>query len=306
MNIDKRKIIFDTDPGHDDALALMLLVKSGLFDIKAVTTVAGNTDVQQTTNNARFLLDLLKVDIPLFSGADKPLKRELVKANVHGKGGLAGADVKKVEKLNGLAVDKIIEIVRENPGDVSLVVVGPETNIATAFLRDPKLPSLIKEVVIMGGAIEVPGNKNRVAEFNIFVDPEAAKIVFDAPVRKILVPLDRCNEIPLFLEDFDRLKGSDLHKPIMSMMKHFIKGIAKFEGVEGALVYDALAAYYLVNPKAYKLEKMDVRIEVKGELTRGMSVVDRRTWGEKEPNLEVVVGIDRDRFVKDFIEILRK
>ena len=301
-----RKIIFDTDPGHDDALALMLLVKSSMFDIKSVTTVAGNAGIQEVTNNARFLLDLLKVNIPLFSGAMKPLKRDLIMANVHGKGGLAGADVKKKEKLNGLAVDKIIEIVRANPNEVSLVVVGPETNIAEAFLKDKELPSLVKEIVIMGGAIEVPGNKNRVAEFNIFVDPEAARIVFDADVRKILVPLDRCNEIPLFLKDFDRLEGSQLHKPVMAMMRHFIKGIAKFEGVEGALVYDALAAYYLVNPNAYKLEKMDVRIETEGELTRGMSVADRRTWGERKPNVEVVVDIDRDKFVEDFIETLKR
>jgi inosine-uridine nucleoside N-ribohydrolase len=302
----RNKIIIDTDPGHDDALALMLLVKSDLFEIKAVTTVAGNTDIQQTTNNARFLLDLLGEDAPIFSGAKKPLKRWLIKANVHGKTGLAGADVRKKEKLNGLAVDKIIEIVRDNPGKVSLVVIGPETNIAEAFLKDKELPSLIKEIVIMGGAIEVPGNKNRVAEFNVFVDPEAAKIVFDAKVKKVLVPLDRCNEIPLFLDDFDKLKGSKLHKPVMAMMRHFIKGIAKFEGIEGALVYDALATYYLVNPKAFVLKKMDVKIETDGELTRGMSVADRRTWGEKEPNVEVVVKIDRNRFVKDFIKILRR
>ena len=302
----RRKIIIDTDPGHDDALAMMLLVRSGLFDIKAVTTVAGNTDIQKTTNNARFLLDLLEEDAPIFSGAKKPIKRELIKANVHGKSGLDGVNVIKKEKLNGLAVDKIIEIVRANPGEVSLMVIGPETNIALALKKDPKITSLIKEIVIMGGAIEVPGNKNRVAEFNIFVDPEAAKIVFDAKVKKVLVPLDRCNEIPLFLGDFDKLKGSKLHKSVMAMMRHFIKGIAKFEGVEGALVYDALAAYYLINPKAYVLKKMDVRIETEGGLTRGMSVADRRTWGEKEPNVDVVVRIDRDKFVDDFIRILKR
>ena len=104
----RRKIIIDTDPGHDDALAMMLLVRSGLFDIKAVTTVAGNTDIQKTTNNARFLLDLLEEDAPIFSGAKKPIKRELIKANVHGKSGLDGVNVIKKEKLNGLAVDKIV------------------------------------------------------------------------------------------------------------------------------------------------------------------------------------------------------
>lgn len=296
-------VIIDTDPGHDDALAIMLLVRSGIVNVRAITTVAGNVDVQKTTNNARFILDLINSNVPIFSGSEKPLKKELINANVHGVTGLDGANVAKNEKLNGLAVEKIIEIVRANPKKVSIVTIGPETNIAKAFLKDPVLPKLVKQIVIMGGAIEVPGNKNRVAEFNLFVDPDAAKIVFDTPVKKIMIPLDVCNVMPMFLSDFKRIKGK-LRSPILSMMKNYIKGITKFENFKGALVYDALATYFMVNPKAYTLKKMDIRIETKGEVTEGMSVADRRNWGMKNPNVNVVTKIDRNKFVSDFINIM--
>ncbi len=296
-------VIIDTDPGHDDALAIMLLIRSDKADVRAITTVAGNVDVQRTTNNARFILDLIGSKIPIFSGSDKPLKKKLINANVHGVSGLAGANVTKTEPLNGLAVDSMIQIIRTNPGKVTIVAIGPETNIAKAFLKDPELPKLIKQIVIMGGAIEVPGNKSRVAEFNLFVDPDAAKIVFDAPVKKVMVPLDVCNEMPLFMEDFQKIKGK-LRAPILSMMKQFIKGIAKFENFKGALVYDALATYFLINPKAYTLKKMDIRIETKGDVTSGMTVAEKRTYGLKNLNVDVVTKIDREMFVKDFLRIM--
>lgn len=302
----KQPIIIDTDPGHDDALAIMLLVKSNVVDIKAVTTVAGNATIQDVTNNARFLIDLLKLDTPLYSGAEKPLVRDQVLANVHGKGGLVGANVTKVEPLNSLAVDKIIEIVRQNPNQVSLLVIGPQTNIAQAIIKDPELPGLIKQIVIMGGAIEVPGNKSRVAEFNIFCDPQAAEIVFNSSAPKVVVPLDVCNNIPFYIEDFEKLKSSNLYSTVMPMMKHFIKGIKQFENHEGALVYDALAAYYFLNPIAFTLVDMDVRVETKGELTFGMTVADRRAWGEKSPNSSVTTKLNRETFTEDFIRILSK
>lgn len=296
-------VIIDTDPGHDDALAIMLLVRSGLVDIKAITTVAGNVSVQKTTNNARFILDMIDSKTPIYSGSAKPLKKKPIFANVHGISGLAGAKITKNEPLNDMAVEEIIEIVRKNPNKVTLVTIGPETNIAKAFLKDPKLPKLVKQIIIMGGAINVPGNKSRVAEFNFFVDPDAADIVFTAPIKKILIPLDVCNTMPLFLKDFQKIKGK-LRRPVIAMMKKFIKGIAKFENFKGALVYDALAAYFLVNPQAFKLEKMDIKIETEGKLTAGMSVADKRGWGEKCPNVNVVTKINRKSFVKDFIRIL--
>jgi len=301
----RKNIIIDTDPGHDDVLAIMLLVKSNLFKIRGITTVAGNSDIQNVTNNAKFVIELLQKDIPLYSGSRKPLKRKLVKAVVHGKNGLAGIKEIKKESLNNLAVEKIIEVVRNNPNKISLVILGPETNIAKAFLKDKELPNLIKEIIVMGGALNVPGNKSRVAEFNIFVDPEAAEIVFNSKVKKVIVPLDVCNDIYFKLKDFNKLKGTKLYKPLSLMMKEFLKGITKDEGVERILVYDALAAYYLINPKAFLLEKADVRIETKGKFTSGMTVIEARKKAKKDFNVYIVKKIDRKKFLKDFIDILK-
>lgn len=303
-----RLLIIDTDPGHDDALAIMLLVKSKLFDIQALTTVAGNSTIENVTRNAAYILDILnRRDIPLYSGKKQPLKRKLVLAVVHGANGLAGADTSKTKvTLTGNADDKIIELIRKNPNQITLVTLGPLSNIARAFLKDPKLPSLIRQIVMMGGAINVPGNKNRVAEFNMSVDPEAADIVLRANVKKVLIPLDVCNTMPLFLSDFEKLKGTTLYKPIMGMMKKFIAGIAKYEGTQGALVYDAVAAYYLVNPNACTTTQMDIVIETKGEHTFGMTVAEKRIGEKRQYNVAVVTKVEREKFVKDFISILKK
>lgn len=301
----KRKIIIDTDPGHDDALAIMLIEKSRLFDIQAITTVAGNSTIQNTTNNARYILDLIGSTAPLYSGASAPLKRELIQANVHGSGGLAGATITKQERLTGDAVDRIIEIVKNNSDQVSILALGPLTNLAKAFLKDESIIPLIQEIIMMGGAITVPGNKNRVAEFNIFADPDAADIIFRTDVKKTLIPLDACNDIFLALDDFEQLKGSPLYEPIRSMMVYYINGILAFEKTTGAIMYDPLAAYFLINPSAYVTEPMDIKVETQSELTRGMTVADRRGWEKKSPNIIVIKSANRDKFVRDFLQILK-
>lgn len=301
------KIIIDTDAGHDDVLAMMLLAKSKQVNIMAITTVAGNSTVQNATRNTTFTLDLLnRRDIPIFSGKENPIKRKLITAVVHGKSGLDGVDTSNTNfKLTTDAHQKIIKIVRANPHEVTILTLGPLTNIARAFIADPRLPSLVKKIVIMGGAINVCGNKNRVAEFNMFVDPEAADIVFKSKVKKVLVALDPCNNIILYQSDFENLKGSSLYLPIKKMMRQFIKGIQKYEGVKGALVYDAIAAYYLLNPSAFQCKPMDIVVETRGEHTFGMTVAEKRASEIKNFNVDVVSKIDRNRFTRDFIKIIK-
>jgi len=300
---DLEMIIIDTDPGHDDAMAILMLAKSGLFNILGLTTVAGNSTIQNTTNNARYVLDLIGGQIPIFSGAGKPLRRKLIQAVVHGKNGLAGGEVACRQKLTRNAADKIISFVRANPGRVSILLLGPETNLAEAFLLDPGLPKVIKQVIIMGGAINVPGNKNRVAEFNVFVDPEAAEIVFNAPVKKILIPLDVCNAY-LNLCEFEKIKNVSLQKSIKNMMRKYIQGTSEQEKTKEAAMYDPLAAYYLINPAAYELKSMDIRVETVGSLTRGMTVAERRLWGKENNNVSVAIKINYKSFVADFFKML--
>lgn len=301
----KPKIIIDTDAGHDDALALMLLIKSQLFDIQAVTTVAGNSDITNVTRNARAILDLLGANMAIYSGHEKPLARELVKAVVHGDSGLDGLDMSATRfELTGNAPEKIIELVKVSPGEVTILTLGPLSNIARALQQDSSIAADIKELIIMGGAIDVAGNKNRVAEFNMFVDPEAADIVFKADVGKIVIPLDPCNHIVLGIDTFEALKGTSLYEPLNSLMRHFIAGITFDEGVQGALVYDALAAYYLVSPEAFTLKPMDIVVETKGEHTFGMTVAEKRPYKTPHYNADVATHIDQEAFTRDLLAML--
>ena len=301
----KIPVIIDTDPGHDDALAIMLAVKSDLFDIKAITTVAGNSTIENTTRNARYLLKLLnREDIPVFSGAEKPLERDLIKAIVHGESGLEGLDPKNEPYLTGDAVEKLLSIIQNSTEKITLVTLGPLTNIAKAIQKDPLIMSKLKEIVIMGGAIRVPGNKNRVAEFNIFVDPEAADIVFNFNVKKILVPLDACNHVKLTLEDFEKIQNKTLSEPILSMVKPYIENISADEGVKAALMYDPLTVYSLIKPDACRGKSYNVLVETKGELTRGMTVVDLRKISQDVPNIYVIENISEKDFKRDFINYL--
>jgi inosine-uridine nucleoside N-ribohydrolase len=300
-----RDIIIDTDPGHDDALAIMLAVKSKMFKIKAITTVAGNSNIENTTRNARFVLKLLnREDIPVYSGSAKPLKRDLIQAVVHGKNGFDGLNPKNGAALTYNAVDRIISIINDNPDRITLITLAPLTNIAKAILKRPKTMLKLKEIVIMGGAIRVPGNKNRVAEFNMFVDPEAADIVLRFPVKKTLVTLDACNHVKMNLSDFKRIKNSSLREPIISIMKPFIKNIFKDLGVKAALMYDPLTVYSLINPKACKKRKYNVLIETKGEITRGMTVAELRKLKSEKPNVTVIENISERKFKEDFVKYL--
>jgi inosine-uridine nucleoside N-ribohydrolase len=304
----KRKIIIDTDPGHDDAMAIMLAVKSEAFDVLAITTVCGNSTIENTTRNARFVLQALgREDIPVYSGAGKPLKQDLIQAVVHGKTGLEGIDPKNESKLTNNAVEKILTLVKENPGEVTLVTLAPLTSIAMAMQKDPETMKKIREIVTMGGAINVAGNKNRVAEFNIFVDPDAAKVVFDFPVKKTLVPLDACNHVQLMLQDFRAIKDKKLRGVLIKMVKPYIKNLARDAGVKAALMYDPLTVFYLLNKAVCKTYQDNVQVETKGEATRGMTVVDKRavTDGAK-PNMTIVAYISQAKFRNKFIATLSK
>ncbi len=302
----KRKlVIIDTDPGHDDALALMLALRSKKLRVLAVTTVAGNSTIQNTTRNARFVLKLLDAqNIPIYSGASKPLCRKLVKAVVHGKNGLSGLKFKQKSNLTNNAAEKIISIVQQNAG-VTIITLGPLTNLAQAILKKPSVMLKVKKFVIMGGAIKVPGNKSRVAEFNFFVDPEAADIVFKFPVAKMLIPLDAGNPIFLKNSDFRKIRGS-LKKPILQLMNSYMGNLYNYIKVKRALIYDALAVYSLIKPSACRKKRYNIVIETKGEATRGMSVTELRQFKKTLPNATVVEKISANAFKQAFINSLSK
>lgn len=307
MNDKLTPVIIDTDPGHDDAMAILMMLGSPDTSVKAVTTVAGNATIQRVTNNAAFVLGLAsRSDVPLYSGADKPLVREQVLAVVHGESGLDGADNTIEATLDDQAVDQLIARVQAAPGEVSLLVLGPQTNIALAIKEAPEVMKQVKQIVMMAGAFTVPGNKNAVAEFNVCVDPEAAAIVAAFPVPKTYIPLDVCNQIQLPLSEFDTIKNQRIRTVLTNMMRPYIRNLQTDElETSGALMYDVLAAYALRFPDRCRMREARVQIETKGELTYGMTLVDERlSQRDAEPNARIVTMIDEADFRTEFFAAL--
>lgn len=305
MKKKKPLLIIDTDPGHDDAVAIMLMVLSNMFNVAAVTTVAGNASIEKVTRNAHAVLKRINQEIPIFSGLPSPLKRKLVTAVVHGQSGLDGYDASGTEfLLTSNAPEKIVEIVNQHPGEVTILTLGPLSNLARAIERDINFASQVKQLVMMGGAVNVPGNMNRVAEFNFFVDPEAVDTVMRSQIPKVLIPLDVCNQVVLQVADFRKIQNKQLQSMLLPMMEHFFAGLAADEGTTGIVVYDALAAYFLINPKAFTLQPMDVVIETRGAHTLGMTVAEKRPHKLNQTNVEVALAVDADQFRQDFFRIL--
>lgn len=300
------KLIIDTDPGQDDAMAMMLLLKSKVANVLAVTTVAGNSTIENTTKNAFYILSLLeREDIPLYSGASKPIRRDLVKAVVHGESGLEGIDPAVDVSLSSDAADQIVRLVKSFPSEVTILALGPLTNVAQAIRQDPASMSCVKQIVMMGGAFKVAGNKNRVAEFNMYVDPEAASIVTNFPANKTFVPLDACNSIQLSLDDFMAVRNETIRDALISMNRPYIKKLRLDMAAHGALMYDVLAAYYLLESQYCETVLDNVQVETKGEFTRGMTLIDRRPVTDNhKPNANIVTKISESRFRTMFIDTL--
>lgn len=307
MSNSKTKVIIDTDPGNDDALALLMMLLSREIDVKLITTVAGNATIQNCTNNANFVRKLAgREDVPIASGSSKPLSKQQVLAVTHGSTGLAGVKVTERLNLDGRAVDEIIRVVRDSPNEVTLLVIGPQTNIAKAIQKSPESMMLVKQVVMMAGAFNVPGNQNAVAEFNVCTDPDAAKIVADFAAPKVYVPLDVCNTTQVPYEEFLRVNDIALRRNLRAMIKPYIRNINRFElPVEGALMYDVLAAYAILRPKLCLFREDFVQVETKGELTSGMTLVDRRETGKrKRNNAKIIERIPKEQFIDDFFAVL--
>lgn len=303
-----RRLLVDTDPGHDDALALLLLCGTPRMTIDAVTTVAGNASIADTTNNAAYVLRTAgRSDIPLYSGAATSLSRNMVRADVHGANGLDGVRPPTVP-LSGNASEQLGTRIHGTPqGTITLLTLGPLTNVAIALHNDPLLLTHCRETVMMGGAIAVPGNKNRVGEFNIVVDPVAANFVFRAPGEKVLIPLDTCNDVVLSLTTLlANVPESATMRFLKRILVPYEKYLACFEGVRGMLLYDVIAAYYCIQPDAFVVTPMDIVVETKGEHTAGMLVSERRIVADRVPNIRVATSLDKERFFQTFFAALAR
>jgi purine nucleosidase len=321
----QRKVIIDTDPGTDDAMAIMLALNSPEFDVLALTVVPGNVTAAQGLENALRMVSLAnRCDIVVAGGAQHPLFQKLITAEFwHGKNGLANVELppSKCKKDPRWGPDLIIEMVHANPHQITLVPIGPLTNIALAIEKDPSIVPLVKEVVIMGGAI-TGGNVNASAEANIANDPEAAQIVFQAGWPLTMVGLDVGDKTLLTRKHIEALKKHPgPESDFIYKVADYLIGLSEKFGESGTPMYDPLAVGVAIDSSLVKAPAMHVDVETRGEFTRGETVANRRGGNERnvlhhfpdgdryviegidkvEPNAKVCTEVDAEKFLQMFL-----
>jgi len=276
-----RKIIIDTDPGQDDAVAILLALGSPELEVMGITCVAGNVPLSLTQRNARIVCELAgRTDIPVFAGASRPMVEPLVTAeHVHGKTGLNGPELWEptMPLRKEHAVDFIVKTLRTNrDGAVTLCVLGPLTNIALALIKAPDIAEHIHEIVLMGGGSFEGGNITPAAEFNIYVDPHAAKVVFQSGIPLVVMPLDLTHKTLTTRERVARFEAmnSKVGNFTAKMLGFFERFDMEKYGSEGAPLHDPNVIAYLLKPEIYGGRTVNIEIETTSSLTRGMTVVD--------------------------------
>ena len=299
-----RKIIIDTDPGQDDAFAILLALASPEdLEVLAVTVVAGNAPLIWTERNARIICELAgRADMPVYAGCEAPLQRKLVTAeHVHGKTGLDGPVMEEpnMPLQTRHAVDYLIETLRAEPaGTITLCPLGPLTNIAAALLKAPDIAAKIAEIVLMGGAYFEVGNITPAAEFNIYVDPEAAVIVFKSGIPLVIASLDITHKAMTSRPWVEALRnlGNKTGRICAEWADFFERfDISKY-GTEGAPLHDPCVIAYLIAPELFSGRIINVEVETQSELTLGMTVAD--WWGvtNRKPNALFLGSIDAPAF----------
>ena len=305
------RIIIDTDPGVDDSMAILFAFCSPELKIEGLTTIFGNSGSAQTTENALRLVELAgHPEVPVARGAETPLLRPFTGMGwmVHGRNGLGEIDFPKPKGTPDprRAAQFIVDMIMENPGEITLVPLGPLTNIALAVALEPKITENVKEVVLMGGSAMGQGNASAVAEANIKNDPEAAKIVFDAPWPVTMVGLDVTKKSIMTPDYIEELKAASnkFTDFIGQIVPHYAAFYLEYENLVGFYVHDSSALAYVIDPSLFTTRKMHVNVETKSEVTAGMTTTDWRFKSPGEANVNVCVDVDNERFLKLYLDRL--
>lgn len=307
-----RPIIIDTDPGLDDAVAILLAFASPELDVLGLTAVAGNVGLDCTADNARRLCALAgRTAAKVFAGCSRPMLRRQIAAVVHGETGLGGADLppSTLPLQERHAVDWIVETVMAMPErSITVCALGPLTNLALAFLREPRLPARLRELVIMGGAGPSGGNSTPAAEFNIYADPHAAHVVFESGAPIVLVPLDLTRQVLATRERVERIRaiGSPVSRAVTGMLEFFNRGEALHEHLEAGPLHDPCVIAYLLNPSLFQSKPAHIEIETQSPRTLGMTVIDTRLDDGVTANSQVLVKADAAGFYDLLIERLAR
>src|SRR5690625_1783985 len=294
----RNTIILDCDPGHDDAVAIMLALGNPAIDLLGITTIGGNQTLQKVTRNAQSVLRMCqREDVPIYAGAQRPLLREMETApSIHGDSGLDGVELPepRVDIQDQHAVNYIIDtVMASEKGSVTLVGTGPLTNLALAARLEPRIVDHVREVVVMGGGYH-EGNWTPMAEFNIWVDPEAARIVFDEQWQLTMVGLDLTHQALVASEVEERIReiDSDLGHFFIGLMGFFREAYKENQGFTDPPVHDPCTIAYLIDPSIVQTLKAPVRVETHGELTMGMTVTDLRAPAPESCHTQVATTLD--------------
>ncbi len=298
----KKKIIMDCDPGHDDAIAIILAAAAeDKLDLLGITTVAGNVGVEKNTLNTLKVCDIVGLDdVPVYQGADRPIVREPeIAGEIHGETGLDGPQLPekpKKEAEEGHAVDFIIDTLLESEEKVTLVPTGPLTNIAMALHKEPAIKEYIDKIVLMGGGTY--GNWTPTAEFNIYVDAEAAKMVFNSGVDIVVFGLDVTHQAIAYPDTIERLSEieNSVAEFVVDLLDFFGKAYKETFNFDGPPIHDACTIVYLIEPDLFQVEKVYIDIETRGELTYGTMSVDTLEKSQKKPNALFAQSLDQEGF----------
>ncbi|SHF25636.1 purine nucleosidase [Seinonella peptonophila] len=303
-----RKIILDCDPGHDDAIALLMAAANPKIELVGVTTVAGNSTIEKTTLNAQKVCELAGIHVPIAQGASRPLVREQVTASsIHGESGLDGPSLPTPTKplLEIDAVDFIIQTLSQSDEKITLVPVGPLTNIALAIRKEPKILDKIEEIVFMGGGRF--GNWTPAAEFNIYVDAEAAQIVLDSGVPITMVGLDLTHQAIATKAIQQQIAQID-HKVarfVVELLEFFSETYKEVFGFEGAPIHDACCVAYCIDPDVFTTSHLRVDVETNGQFTYGMTVIDLHGVTKRAANVHVAMELNQDKFWSLMLDTLQ-
>ena len=307
-------VIIDCDPGQDDAVALALAFSAPeIFEILGVTTVAGNVPLNLTQRNARLVCEICnRSDVKIYAGCDKPMEQELVTAEyVHGQSGLDGIDIYEPEHPleKTYAIDFIIEtLMAADDNSITLIPTGPLTNIGTAINKEPNILPKIKEIILMGGAAKEGGNVTPSAEFNIYVDPEAADIIFKSGCPIVVMSLDVTHQVLTSRKRLDRIRaiGTKTAKMMTDLIAFYERYDKEKYHTDGGPLHDPCTIAYLIKPELFKLKDINVVIETSGDITRGETVADFWNVTGREPNVKWAYEVDDDGFFDLLNEQLKK
>ena len=300
-----KKILFDTDPGIDDSCAILLAVASPELSLEGLSVVHGNCSLDQGTTNALSILELANAShIPVAKGCELPLVQpSLLAPETHGDTGLGYAKLPDPlsKPISQHAIDFLIDTILAAPGEITLVAIAPLTNVALAIRKEPRIVEALKEIIIMGGAIRHEGNTTALAEFNTYVDPHAAQIVYQAGIPTTLVPLDVTYQCILTPADVSRLQkiNSPISKFVAGATRFYMEFHDEYQQIEGCVINDPLALALTFAPELCTYQELPVEVDLSGGISMGKTVADFYNYGKKPANMKVALGVR----ARDFIDL---